>query len=109
MVDFAGLFDLERSDPDITFQRNINKFNGKMYSTPSNFAPKSDGPLSAKRAGPAPSCQGWRVPRHRFAACGLDRLSLARQGLGKRLRLIGSGALPSRHGEPAEGLVRSDG
>jgi hypothetical protein len=41
----------------------------------------------AEQAGPAPSLQGWRVPRHRFAACGLDRLSPARQGLAKQVRL----------------------
>src|SRR6266702_3284958 len=45
--------------------------------------------LGAKQAGPAPSRQGWRVPRHRFAACGLDRLSPARQGLAKQVRLSG--------------------
>jgi Protein of unknown function (DUF3363) len=28
----------------------------------------------------------WRVPRHRFATCGLDRQPPARQGLAKRLR-----------------------
>src|SRR5229473_5680144 len=43
--------------------------------------------LGGKQAGPAPSRQGWRVPRHRFAACGLDRLSPARQGLAKQVRL----------------------
>ena len=41
--------------------------------------------LGGKQAGPAPSRQGW--PRHRFAACGLDRLSPARQGLAKQVRL----------------------
>ena len=52
--------------------------------------------LEAKRAGPAPPRQGWRVPRPRFAACGLDRLSPARQGLAMQLRLNGkrSASLP---------------
>ena len=45
--------------------------------------------LEAKQAGPAPSRQGWRVPRPRFAACGLDRLSPARQGLAKQVSLDG--------------------
>jgi len=40
-------------------------------------------------AGPAPSRKGWRVPRPRFAACGLDQLSPARQELLKQVRLGG--------------------
>ena len=42
-------------------------------------------PACRHGAGPAPSRKGWRVPRPRFAACGLDRMSPARQGLAKRL------------------------
>jgi len=50
--------------------------------------------LGAKQARPSPPGRGWRVPRPRFAACGLDRLSPARQVLLKQVRHIGSGALP---------------
>jgi len=36
-----------------------------------------------------PAHKGWCVPHHRFAACGLDRVSPARQGLAKQVRLNG--------------------
>src|SRR5258708_16433642 len=44
--------------------------------------------LGGKQARPAPSRQGWRVPRPRFAACGLERLLPPPQGRAIRARLI---------------------
>ena len=35
------------------------------------------------------------LARHRFAACGLDRLSPAQQGRSKQVRLLGSGSTPA--------------
>ena len=49
--------------------------------------------------------QGWRVARPRFAACGLDRLSPARQGRVMQVRLIGSSALPFFKGIPGLRIV----
>jgi hypothetical protein len=43
--------------------------------------------------------------RPRFAACGLDWLSMARPGLVMQVRLIGSGALPFVTGIPGLRLV----
>jgi hypothetical protein len=74
--------------------KNVKKINGPSAIAPPYHSPRYDYLLAGKWAGPAPSRQGWRVPPPRFAACGLDRLSPARQGLGMQVRLIGSGALP---------------
>ena len=52
-------------------------------------------PLAAKRAGPAPVRQGWRVPRPPLRGYGLDRPSLPRQRLAKRSRLKMSETAPS--------------
>jgi hypothetical protein len=82
----------------------------KQINDPSAIAqpyrpPGYDYLLAGERAGPAPSRQGWRVPRPRCAACGLDRLSPARQGLVMQVRLIGGGALPFVTGIPGLRLV----
>ena len=45
-------------------------------------------PACRHGARPAPSGKGGRVPRPRFAAGGLDRMSPARQRLGKQVRSI---------------------
>ena len=62
-------------------------------------------PACRQVAGPAPSRQGWRVPRPRFAACGLDRLSPARQGLAKQVRHIGSDAASSQDAIVRKGVT----
>jgi hypothetical protein len=80
--------------PAVALIKNIKKINGPSAIASPNHPPGYDYLLADKQAGPAPSRQGWRVPRPRCAACGLDRLSPARQGLVMQVRLIGSGALP---------------
>jgi len=74
--------------------KNIKKINDPSAIASPNRPPGYDYLLAGERAGPAPSRQGWRVPRPRCAACGLDRLSPARRGLVMQVRLIGGGALP---------------
>jgi hypothetical protein len=55
-----------------------------------------DGLWAHERAtmGPAPSPQGSRFSRVRFAAGGLDRMSSARQGLTKQLSTNGNVSFP---------------
>jgi hypothetical protein len=80
--------------------KSIKKINGPSAIASPNRPPRYDYLLADKQAGPAPSRQGWRVPRPRCAACGLDRLSPARQGLGMQVRFNGGGALPFVTGIP---------
>jgi hypothetical protein len=94
-----------RNGPAGAIVKNIKKINGPSAIASPNRPPRYDYLLADKQAGPAPSHQGWRVPRPRFAACGLDRLSPARQGLVRQVRLIGSGALPFVTGIPSLRIV----
>jgi hypothetical protein len=94
-----------KNGPAGAIVKNIKKINDPSAIASPNRPPEHDYLLADKRAGPAPSRQSWRVPRPRFAACGLDRLSPARQGLVRQVRLNGSGALPFVTGIPSLRIV----
>jgi hypothetical protein len=93
--------------PAVAIIKNIKKINGPSAIALPDRPPGYDYLLADKQAGPAPSRQGWRALRPRFAADGLDRLLPARQGLVMQVRLIGSGALPVVTGIPGLRIVPS--
>jgi hypothetical protein len=85
------------SVPAIRFAQDLKHFNDPSAIRP-NLAPIPSKTAWREEAGPAPVRQGCRWTRHRFAACGLDRLSLPRHGLAKRSWLTMSEPLLSRPG-----------
>jgi hypothetical protein len=86
-----------KNRPAIRFAQDINCINDRSAIC---FISCKEVRKTASReeAGPASVPQGCRGTRHRFAACGLDRLPLPRQALAKRPWLTMSEPLLSRPG-----------
>src|SRR5579863_4754353 len=82
-----------KNRPAIRFAQDVNYINDPSAIRVISCKDASKA-ACREEAGPASVPQGCRGTRHRFAACGLDRLSLLRRGLAKRSRLTMSGTAP---------------
>ena len=91
---FLSIF---RIDLAIRFAPDVNDINDPSAIL-STFLRERARPPGAKRPDQRQSLKAVAETRHRFAACGLDRLPLPRQGLAKRSWLNVSEPLLSRPG-----------
>jgi hypothetical protein len=86
-----------KNRPAIRFAQDPEHFNNPSAIRSTLFQDRAR-PLGVKRPDQRQSLKAVAETRHRFAACGLDRLPLPRQALAERSRLTMSEPFLSRPG-----------